>query len=374
MSLLSSLFGKKNRPKQEQPTVNVLVTKEKTANSPSLHFRGKPDIYGLYPSELVMLSLAERYIITETYYPGYLSYTYEIANPPKMLKSLQAKGLIEVGSSKEALPNYKIPELKEIAASLGIDVKGKKADIVFQLSEVDEDRLESLVKNRKWKLTDSGKAALNANPYVQYFLEKHLYNINEVGVDIWSVNEEFAKNPKQPYRDVIYRQINNQMNKASIAFQKDPMSGSTDTYLYCECYRMMGLFIEEEGKSFVNAADLYFQYLFKRINIHAGLQLIKAIKLFKNDKKSQAEAIQRYYDDIQLYPSRKAELLRLIDELSIDGDTVKESMITSFKRTDTIGIMNEREAADFIILELNGEVDQSRELADKLAKKAVKRI
>ena len=136
----------------------------------------------------------------------------------------------------------------------------------------------------------------------------------------------------------------------------------------------MGLFIEEEGKSFINAADLYFQFLFKRINIHAGLQLLKTYKLFKNDRKYRTEVIQRYYDDIQLYPFHKTELLRLIDGLDIDGDAVREAMIISFKRANDTGIMTEQEAADFVILELNGECDKSRELAEKLAKKAVKKL
>ena len=321
-----------------------------------------------------MLSLAEHYITTETNYPGYLTYTYEIANPLKILKSLQAKGYIEVGSAIDALDHLKLPELKGIAVSLGIVVKGKKTDIISQLSRAGEESLSQFVDERTWKLTDSGKAELKANPYIQYFLEKHPYNVNEVGVDIWSVNDEFVKNPKRPYRDIIYRQLNSQMNKASIAFQKDPMSGSASTHQYCECYRMMGLFIEEEGKSVVNAADLYFQYLFKRINIHAGLQLLKTYKLFKNDRKYQAEAIQRYYDDIQLYPFHKTELLRLIDELNIDEEAVRDSMIISFKRANDTGVMTENEAADFIILELNGEGDKSRELAEKLAKKAVKKL
>ncbi len=374
MSLLSSLFGKKDTPKKEKVVVKALETTKETSNTPSLHLKVKPDAIGLYPAELVMLSLAEHYITTETNFPGYLTNTYEIANPPKILKSLQAKGLIKVGSLIDSLDHFKFPELKEIAASLGIVVKGKKADIISRLSEAGEDSLSQFVKERTWKLTESGKEELKANPYIQYFLEKHPYNVNEVGVDIWSVNDEFVKNPKQPYRDIIYRQLNNQMNKASIAFQKDPMSGSTNTHQYCECYRMMGLFIEEEGKSFVNAADFYFQYLFKRINIHAGLQLLKACNLFKNDRKYQVEAIQRYYNDIQLYPFHKAELLRLIDELSIDGEAVTESMITSFKRANAHGVMTEKEAADFIILELNGEGDKSRELAVTLAKKAVKKL
>ena len=73
-------------------------------------------------------------------------------------------------------------------------------------------------------------------------------------------------------------------------------------------------------------------------------------------------------------PFHKTELLRLIDELDIDGDAVRESMITSFKRANDTGIMTETEAADFVILELSGDADRSIELAEKLAKKAVKKI
>ena len=367
MGLFSSIFRKKDDDK-----VKVSVTTE--AKTPILHLKGKPDADGLYPSELVMLSYAEKYKTTETNYPAYLTNTYEIVNPAKMLKSLQAKGYIEVGGAKDALDGFKLPELKEMAASLGIAVKGKKADIISQLHEADEESLSQFVKDRTWKLTESGKAALDANPYIQYFLEKHPYNVTEVGVDIWTVNKDFVKNPKRPYRDIVYRQLNDQMNKAFIAFQKDPASGSANTFQYCECYRQMGLFVEEEGKSYINAADLYFQYIYKRINIHAGLQLLRSYTLFKGDKKYQNETIKRYYDDIQLYPFHKTELLRLIDELGIEGDAVRDALITSFKRANDIGIMKEQEAADFVIFELNGEDNKSRNLADKLAKKAVKKI
>ena len=75
MSLLSSLFGKKDAPKKEQVNDEVSATKKETSKTPSLHLRGKPDAAGLYPSELVMLSLAERYRTIETSSPGYLTYT-----------------------------------------------------------------------------------------------------------------------------------------------------------------------------------------------------------------------------------------------------------------------------------------------------------
>ena len=160
------------------------------------------------------------------------------------------------------------------------------------------------------------------------------------------------KNPNRTYRDIIYRQLNDQMNKAAVALQKDPAAGSSNSYRYCECYRLMGLFIEEEGGSSINAADMYFQYIFKRINIHAGLQLLSGYKLFKNDKKYKNDVIKRYYDEIQLYPFHKVELLHLIDELEVEGNKVREVLITSFKRAADTGIMTELEAADFVIYEL----------------------
>ena len=49
-------------------------------------------------------------------------------------------------------------------------------------------------------------------------------------------------------------------------------------------------------------------------------------------------------------------------------------LIVSFKRALDTGVVSVKEAADFIILELSGDVNQSRELAHKLAKKAVRNI
>lgn len=377
MGIFKSLFGKKDNQDAPQPQSTPVVNtsaQRSPVSSPKLHMRGKPDEKGLYPGELVLLHVAERYKVSETNYPGHLTYQYEIANPVKALKNLQSRGFIEVGSAYDALPSYKVNELKEIAAAIGVTVKGKKADIISQLSEIEESKIGAFVKDRNWKRTAAGQAALDANPYIDYFLGKHDYNVTEVGVNIWTVNEDFLKNPRQPYRDVIYRQLNKQMNDAYIAFNKNPNSGNADTYRYCECYRLMGLFIEEEGKSFVNAADFYFQYIFKRINIHAGLQLLKSYQLFKNDKKYQSETVVRFYDDIQLYPFHKAELLRLIDELEVSDSMIKDTMIHSFKRARDFGIMSESETADFVILELSGEGDKSKDLAIRAAQRAVKKI
>lgn len=374
MSLFSALFGKKKNEVAAVKITTSIPTNTATEASPSFHLRGKPDSNGLYPSELVMLAVAERYKTTETNFSNYFLQKYEIANAPKMLKSLHSRGFLEIGSPVDMLPSLKVPELKELAAAIGVAVKGKKADIIATLSEVDSEVLANFINDRKWKLTSQGQTALHTNPYIQYFLDTHSYDLASVGITIWSVNQEYLTNPNQFYRDVIYRQLNARMNEAALAFQKNPASGSADTHQYCECQRLMGLFIEEEGKSYVNASDMYFRYLYNWINVHAGRQLLVGYKLFSNDKAYQKELIGRYYNDIQLYPFQRTELLRLIDELGIDNDAVKNALITSFKRADVSGIMTEKEAADFILYELTGETEKAQNLAEKLAKNAVKRI
>ena len=373
MSFFSSLFRKKPADKKHPFKEEVAERQDPQTTITTLHLKGKPDANGLYPAELVMLSLAESFKITETCFPRFLTSNYEISNPLKMLQDLHSRMFLDIGDAKDCLATFKLTELQEIAATLNVPVKGKKADIVAQFSDVSEEELSVVVKDRTWKLSSQGRDALNANPYIQYFLEKHNYDITEVDVDIWTVNAEFVKNPKQPYRDIIYGQLNKAMNKASIQIQKKPTSGTTITNRYCECYRLMGLFIEEE-ESYVNACDMYFQYLFKRINIHAGLQLLINYKTYSYDKKFRNGFISQYYEEIQLYPYQKKELLRLIDKCNISSEEIRGFLIKSFERTNDSGVMTANEAADFVILELSGETDKSRELAHKLAKKAVKKI
>lgn len=126
MSLFSALFGKKKNEVAAVTITTSIPTNTTTEASPSFHLRGKPDSNGLYPSELVMLAVAERYKTTETNFSNYFLQKYEIANAPKMLKSLHSRGFLEIGSPVDMLPSLKVPELKELAAAIGVAVKGKK--------------------------------------------------------------------------------------------------------------------------------------------------------------------------------------------------------------------------------------------------------
>lgn len=380
MGLFSGIFGKRDNKNNQTINTNELSKADQkntiTETAPSYHLRGIPDANGLYPSELVMLSVAEKYKTSETNYPKYLVYDYEIPNPMKMLKDLQTRGFIRVGSPIETLSVLKVSELKSVASQLNLNGKNKKDEIIAQLSKENENALSKAITERVWKLTDAGQAEIKANPYIKFFLDEHSYNVAEVGVTLWTVNDAFIKNPKFLYRDIIFQQINDQQNKAYLEFTTKRALGNMSTRRYCDCFRIMSLFIEEEGTSYINAADYYFQYIYNIINIQAGLELIICykLKLATKDTKNLAGLINHFYDEIQLSPFQRIELLRLIDELGISREEVREKMILSFERTNNKGIMTANEAADFVLLELSGDVDQSKDLAEKLAKNALKKI
>ena len=109
-------------------------------------------------------------------------------------------------------------------------------------------------------------------------------------------------------------------------------------------------------------------------NFKENMQLLMGYKLWHNDKAHQKELLEHFYEDVKLAPYQRTELLRLIDKLELNGEALRKLLITSFERAKDSGIMPPKETADFIIYELSGEMEKSMDIANKLAKKAVKRI
>lgn len=373
MSFFASLFRKRPLDTQQLPIKTVEIHEE-SKSMPVLHLKGEPDIYGLYPAELIMLSIAERYEVSETDFPRWLIHKFEIYNPANILRSLHDRMFLETGSATDYLPRLKLAALKEIAVALNISDKGKKAEIIERLAGVPEDTLGNFIKERMWRLTSKGIEAIKANPYIQYFLEKHSYDIAEVGVNIWTINNAIIEAPKMKYRDIIYGQLNSVVNEMCIQIGTNSEVGTGISHRYCECYRIMSLFIEEEGRSYVDVLNLYSWYLFERINVYGGLSLLNEYRLRMNGVDSEDTCIENYYNNVQLYPFHKEDLFRILGKLNADSYEIRKMMIESFARTRDVGIMSADEAVDFIILELSGDVDKSRELACKLAKNAIKKV
>lgn len=360
--------------------------RQQTSRPAKLHPKGRPDSEGLYPGDIAMLNVAENLIVGSERFPDSLS-AYGVTNPEKTLENLRSKGLIVVGDAKSALPSMKVRELKDVAKALGAKQSGKKADIIEAISNVDDGRLEGLVSARMWRLTELGSAAVARNAYVGFMMGDHSYDTSFV--DFWRMSEACLSHP-QRYRDVFYRQLDEKRNSLSMEIvsttaslaktrgisadairEKNGLSYTAGTY--CECLRMMALFIEEEGTSYINASDLYFQFIFERINVHAGLSMAVDARLIYGNGKINRKQLNAYlsdfFRDCQIGESAMKEVMRIKEEAGISDDEFRDALIRSFSRAEHSGFMTVDEAADFVILELSGENQGAEALCRRVGKR-----
>lgn len=361
-------------------------TRQQTSKSAKLHPKGKPDSEGLYPGDIAMLNLAENLIVGSERFPGNLS-AYGVTHPKKTLENLKTKGLIVVGDAKSALPSMKVRELKDIAKALGTKQSGKKADIIEAISNADDGRLEGLVSARMWRLTELGRAAVARNAYVGFMMDDHSYDTSFV--DFWKMSEACLSHPRR-YRDIFYHQLDEKKNSLSMEIisttaslakargisanaiqKKNDLLYTTEEY--CECLRTMALFIEEEGTSYINASDFYFQYLFERINVHAGLWMATDARLIygkdKVDRNQLNTYLSDFYRDCRIDGPTTKEVMRIKEEAGISDEDFRNALIRSFKRAEHSGFMTVDKAADFVILELSGENQKAEALCRRIGKK-----
>lgn len=367
MGILSLLFGKSSTEKQ-----NAVVTYEETAPIKSVNQIpvGLPDENGLYVADLVMLAKAESYPVTGANYQGYLKYEYGIEKPSDILYSLKEKGLIKKGSAVDALPKLKVTELTEITTTLGLKCKKQKNAMIELLSAQNEELVSQACKVRYWKLTDNGESVLKKNAYVPFFLGKHPYSLKEIGITIFDVNEYLNANPKARYRDAIWRLLYSRANELQIYMKLHPHTGTAVPHNYCNVYRVMGLFVEEE-RQFVNARDFYFQYIFKSINLRDGAETVHLYRITKGRKERDSIA-SGFYNHIQLMPFQKDDIKRLMNESGINTPDYKYSLIQSFDRVRDECVFSKEDVADFVIYELNEDTTSASELSKRMILGAIK--
>lgn len=392
MGLFSKLFSKKPAPQPQVVVSQKTISQNPSiqANKPAqLHPKGKPDAEGLYPCDIAMLNIAGSLIVGSERFPDSLS-VYGVTNPKKTLGDLQSKGFVEVGDAKSALPSMKVGELKEVAKVLGAKQSGKKADIIAAISEADDGRLEGLVSVRMWRLTESGSAAVARNAYVGFMMDAHSYDTSFV--DFWKLSETCLTHPQMQYRDIFYHQLDDKKNALSLeivtttaslakvkSISPDALRKKNNLFYtteeFCECLRSMALFVEEEGSSYINASDLYFQYLFERINVHAGLGMANDARLIYGRDKISRDQLSTYlsdfYRDCSIGDIAAKEVMRIKEKAGISDDGFREALISSFNRAEHSGFMSPTEAADFVILELSGENQKAEALCRKVGKKAL---
>lgn len=169
-----------------------------------------PSRTGLYVAEILLLQYCSygSYPHPKTGYPGFWWFEYGIRNVDAYLRSLAERGYIEFNSAAECLPKMTIPQLKELAEKHGIEVKGKKADILSTvISSLPADVLAAEITERKYKLTEKGKTELQENQYVPYMhtVPGKTTEDTKYGpmFNVWAVNRKLGEQHRTDWENVV---------------------------------------------------------------------------------------------------------------------------------------------------------------------------
>ena len=356
MGLLKSLFGgKKDRPKEMFPTHTNLVQKreepvKKVASS---------------IQELVLLSMAEKYKVGEKKYPDYIRSQFGIGFPDERYQKMGEKGLIRPSTAIESLSHLKVTELKAIAAKLGLKVSGKKDELCNRIAEnASEGDLEADVSDRYWIVTEKGKTLLEENKYISFYMDKHPYSLESVGLDINAYSQLFSGKPNGRVRDVLWGEF----NKRSIEYYNKGMTKG-EFGDYCGLLRTMALFLEEETKH-KDALAMYMRYIHYRANFEAGLAAIRHYSLVK--KVDSAADILYMHTEILPFIADEIQTMSVGSELN--SNQLYTFMREAFSNEKDTGVFSPRELADLVMCGLNGDQEGQKKICKVAMKSAAKKL
>jgi hypothetical protein len=167
--------------------------------------RLSPDRFGLYPHEILLLDYAPKFTTAGQRFQGFWEYSYGVSNVLPILKSLVSRGFLAKGSVADTVSQQTAAALKPVLAAHGLSVTGTKPTLIARaLSEIPTADLEKAFPQRFYALTDTGRAALDASPFIPYI---HKHPTTE-SLDIFELSSMVASNPALPWRGHIWRFLN----------------------------------------------------------------------------------------------------------------------------------------------------------------------
>lgn len=191
-----------------------------------------PSKTGLYVAEILLLEYCSygTYPHPKNGYPGIWWFEYGIRNVGAKLDSLRERGYIEYCSATETLYSFTVAQLKELAAAQNIHVSGKKDAIIDQIkASIPADILDSIVTDRKYKLTPKGMTELQENAYVPYMHKHHEKTTDDTrfgpAFNVWTINQKINSNPTLHWSDLVA------INKAEVAADRADRAAKTKSLI-----------------------------------------------------------------------------------------------------------------------------------------------
>lgn len=359
MSFLKSLFDRKTQ-NDDKLTVTAEFQPKTNQSEETPLKKVKSSI-----QDLVMLSVAEQYKVGEKKYPDYFRSRFGIGFPNEKFHELENDGYIRASTAKESLPYLKVTELKTIASQFDLKVSGKKDELCARiLDNVSEDDLSMKIPNRYWIITAKGKNLLEDNNYIAYFMEKHPYDLESIGLDIDSYSKLFTGKPKGGVRDIIWGEF----NRLSINYYNEGMSRG-DFNDYCNLLRTMALFLEEEDHH-KDALSTYMRYIHYRANFYAALSAINYYSLTKEID----VAADTLFFNAEVFPFIANEIQTISNGCDFDSKQLQNFMENSFSKEEDTGVFSPTELAEFVMCGLNGDQDGQKKICKIVMKSSVKKM
>lgn len=345
MGLIKSLFGRNSN----------ISAQEKNVGKATEPKRGFVSVGGLYPDELAMLALAEKYSTEETCYPDYLRSKYFIGFPSSTLNSLFSRGFLRESTPSETLSALKLSDLKKIASAHALKVSGTKEELCNRISSIDETEYADEVHVKYWKLTEKGFNELEANQYIKYMTANHAYCLENHGINIVTLNLAIHNLTKYNIRDVVW----SEMNKAKINEYKQAYI-ERNFHDYADLLSTMALFLEEESR-FDKALNSYLDYIFYRENFVAGINGIYLAS-------SKSNLSIDFYVYAKLMPYELEKLSELTEKNGLSETTLCDVMKNNFSSQQDTGAFSNKQLIEFVLSEMNGRNKDSQAICMEVEK------
>lgn len=184
---LFDFFKKKNTVTQPRNITSDLGTYEKNGiryhrYSKTMNGATITESVPEYNEILVFYTFLNKYprikspdLLQESDYPHMIFSRVGICEVSKLHRELHTKGFYQKADNKDTLMGYKVCDIKVIIEKLGLNIKGKKEDLIDGLiSQVDENVLSSMIGDQYYVISDYGKQWMT-----EHEMEYDWYNDDE---------------------------------------------------------------------------------------------------------------------------------------------------------------------------------------------------
>lgn len=299
-----------------------------------------PSERGLYPHEILMLSLASSYFQNDNKFQFFWKNYYHVEDPQQLLDLLEEKGFIEPGTLEDTLKKQTIATLKQDLKDLGLKLTGNKAELVNRLlAEGDLSALEKKYSNRVYTLTELGTNELHDNDFIPFIYKNHILNLN-----IWNISKLMRTEPIMSTRDKIWYYLNEQSLKAVT-------NHNFNQHEICEIY-MCDFLIEEkryDGALYHSIKSAYFR-LFSNPLISSDKQRNEELKDIIFD------STFNYENSIVVITGMTKEKIEFsIEALSLTKEKFCQILQTTIEKFPDSQLFTKDECFKIIVAELNDE-------------------